>query len=177
MEKMRSTTILVVNKDNKVAIASDGQVTFSNIVMKHKAKKVRKLYKDTILAGFAGAAADAFSLFEKFEDKLSYFHGNLKNSVVAMGKDWRTDKILRRLEAMLVVADKNNIYLLSGNGDVIEPDIPILAIGSGGPYAFSSAKALYENTKLSAKEIVEKSMKIAGEVCIYTNSNLTLLEL
>lgn len=172
-----ATTVLCVKKDGKVAIAGDGQVTFGNTILKHNAKKVRKMYSDKVVAGFAGATADAFTLFEKFEGKLESYRGNITRAAVELAKDWRTDKVLRRLEALLIVADKEHIFIISGNGDVIEPEEGIAAIGSGGPFAQSAAKALYENTDLGAKEIIEKAMKIAASICIYTNENMDIEEL
>jgi ATP-dependent HslUV protease subunit HslV len=171
------TTILCVRRNGKVAIASDGQVTMGNTVLKHNAKKIRKMYNDKILAGFAGATADAFTLFEKFESKLESYRGNITRAAVELAKDWRTDKILRRLEALLIVADNEHTLILSGTGDVIEPEDGVAAIGSGGPYAQSAAKALYENTDLSAVDIVNKAMDIAADICIYTNKNITIEEL
>jgi ATP-dependent HslUV protease subunit HslV len=176
-QKIRSTTILCVRKDGKVVMAGDGQVTLGSEVLKSSAKKLRRLYKDKILAGFAGATADAFALFARFEAKLEQHSGNLPRSSVELAKEWRTDRMLRHLEALLLVADSANTYLLSGNGDVIEPDEAVAAIGSGGGYAKSAATALIENTKLSAREIAEKSMAIAGRVCIYTNQNIIYEEL
>ena len=175
-DKFHATTILGVLKDGKAAIGGDGQVTFGNTVMKSGGKKVRTLYNGSILAGFAGAAADAFALFERFEEKLERYSGNIPKAAVELAKDWRTDKYLRKLEALLAVMDKDHVLLISGTGDVIEPDDKIVAIGSGGPYALSAARALMHNTDLSAKDIVEKSLKIAGEVCIYTNTNISVLE-
>src|ERR1700735_577018 len=175
--KFRSTTILCVRRDGKVVIAGDGQVTFGSEVLKASAKKLRRLYNEKILAGFAGATADAFALFARFETKLEQFNGNLPRSVVELAKDWRTDRALRHLEALLLVADAANTYLLSGNGDVIEPDEDIAAIGSGGPFALSAALALLRNTKLSARHIAEQAMAIAGKICIYTNDNATYEEL
>lgn len=175
--RIRSTTILCVRRGNKVVMAGDGQVTQGSEVLKASAKKLRRLYNGKILSGFAGSTADAFSLFARFEAKLEQFNGNLPRSVVELAKDWRTDKILRHLEALLLVADETNTYLLSGNGDVIEPDEAIAAIGSGGPFAKAAAVALMENTDLSARAIAEKSMKIAGEICIYTNLNIIYEEL
>ncbi|MDD4343345.1 MAG: ATP-dependent protease subunit HslV [Eubacteriales bacterium] len=173
-----ATTIVMVKKNGKVAIAGDGQVTFGqNTVMKHKATKVRKIYNDKILAGFAGSVADAFTLFEKFEGKLEENSGNLKKAAVALTKDWRGDKILRKLEAMMLVADEETILLLSGNGEVIEPDENVAAIGSGGNFAMASAVALTRNTDLSAKEIAQKSIEIAADICVFTNHNITILEL
>ncbi len=168
------TTILSVRKDKEVVVGGDGQVTLGNTVMKGNAKKVRRLYNNKILAGFAGATADAFTLFEKFETKLEKHSGLLTRSAVELAKDWRTDKILRNLEALLVVADKDTSLTISGNGDVIEPEDNIIAIGSGGPYAQAAAKALVENTNLNAQEIVKKALGIAANICIYTNTNLTI---
>jgi ATP-dependent HslUV protease subunit HslV len=176
-QRIRSTTVLCVRRDGKVVMAGDGQVTLGSEVLKSKAKKLRRLYNDKILAGFAGATADAFSLFARFEAKLEQFNGNLPRSVVELAKEWRTDKILRHLEALLLVADAKNTYILSGNGDVIEPDENIAAIGSGAPYALSAATALLRHTKLSARQIVEESMIIAGQTCIYTNDNFMFEEL
>ena len=176
-ERIRSTTILCVRRDGKVVMAGDGQVTLGSEVLKASAKKLRRLYNGKILAGFAGATADAFALFTRFESKLEQYNGNLPRSVVEMAKDWRTDRMLRHLEALLLVADPTNVFILSGNGDVIEPDENIAAIGSGGPFAKSAATALMENTQLSAREIVEKSMAIAGKICIYTNDNVLYEEL
>ena len=171
------TTILSLRHKNKVAMGGDGQVTIGNTIMKHTARKVRKIYNDNILAGFAGATADAFTLFEKLESKLEEYRGNLRRSAVELAKDWRTDRVLRRLEALLIAVDKENSFIISGNGDVIEPDDSICAIGSGGPYALSAARALIAHTDLSAKEIVEESMRIASEICIYTNREITVEEL
>ena len=175
--KIRSTTVLCVRRDGKVVMAGDGQVTLGNEVLKRSAKKLRRLYNDKVMAGFAGSTADAFSLFARFEAKLEQFNGNLPRSVVELAKEWRTDKILRHLEALLLVADVKNIFILSGNGDVIEPDEAVAAIGSGGPFAVSAATALLRNTKLSARQIVEQSMEIAGKICIYTNDQITIEEL
>lgn len=174
---MHATTILCVRKNGKVAMGGDGQVSLGNTVMKHSAKKVRKMHHDKIIGGFAGSTADAFSLFAKFEEKLEKFQGNLARSAVELAKDWRTDRMLRRLEAMLIVADNEKSFLVSGTGDVIEPDDGILAIGSGGMFALASAKALIQNTDMDVREIVEKAMDIAQSICIYTNSNLTIEEL
>lgn len=171
------TTILCVRRNGKVAIASDGQVTMGNTVLKHNAKKTRKMYNDKILAGFAGATADAFTLFEKFESKLESYRGNITRAAVELAKDWRTDRILRKLEALLIVADNEHTLILSGTGDVIEPEDGVAAIGSGGPYAQAAARALYETTDLHAAEIVKKAMDIAADICIYTNKNITLEEL
>ncbi|MBX7149669.1 ATP-dependent protease subunit HslV [bacterium] len=176
-EKIRSTTILAVKQAGKVAIGGDGQVSLGNTVIKSNAQKIRKMREGKVITGFAGSTADAFTLFEKFEAKLGEHNGNLTKAAVELAKDWRTDRMLRRLEALLIVADKDHIYTLSGNGDVIEPDDGICAIGSGGSYAMSSARALMRNTSLSAKEIVEKSLHIAGEICIYTNENIIVEEL
>jgi ATP-dependent HslUV protease, peptidase subunit HslV len=172
-----ATTILCVRKDKKVAMASDGQVTLGNTVLKHNAKKIRKMYNNRVLGGFAGATADAFTLFEKFEAKLETYKGNITRAAVELGKDWRTDKILRRLEALLIVADAEHTFILSGTGDVIEPETGIAAIGSGGAFAQAAARALIENSSLSAAEIVNKSMEIAADICIYTNKNITLEEI
>jgi ATP-dependent HslUV protease subunit HslV len=176
-QKIRSTTVLCVRRDNKVVMAADGQVTLGNEVIKATARKVRRLYNDQIVAGFAGSTADAFALFARFESKLEQFNGNLPRAVVELAKEWRTDRVLRHLEALLLVADSTITYLVSGNGDVIEPDEGIAAIGSGGPFALSAALALARNTKLSARHIVEQSMMIAGKICIYTNENVTYEEL
>lgn len=177
MQQFRGTTILSVRRGKTVAIAGDGQVSLGDTIMKGNARKVRRLYKDSILAGFAGGTADAFTLFERFEGKLEKHQGNLMRSAVELAKDWRTDKLLRRLEAMLCVADKQASLIISGNGDVIEPEDNIMAIGSGGAFARAAALALLQNTELSAREIVEKSMKIAADICIYTNQDLTIEEL
>ncbi len=175
--KIRSTTILCVRRDGKVVLAGDGQVTAGSEILKGGAKKLRRLYSGKIVSGFAGSTADAFALFARFEAKLEQYSGNLPRSVVELAKDWRTDRMLRHLEALLLVADTEDMYIVSGTGDVIEPDSPIAAIGSGGAFAKSAAIALLENSAMSAREIVEKSMKIAGEVCIYTNGNITFEEL
>lgn len=176
-QKIRSTTILCVRRDGKVVMAGDGQVTLGSEVMKASAKKLRRLYKDRVVAGFAGSTADAFALFARFESKLEQHNGNLQRSVVELAKDWRTDRVLRHLEALLLVADTQNTYVISGNGDVIEPDDEVAAIGSGGPFAKAAATALFENTKLDARQIAEKSMSIAGKICIYTNENVNYEEL
>lgn len=176
-QRMRSTTVLCVRRDAKVVMAGDGQVTLGAEVLKASAKKLRRLYNDKILAGFAGSTADAFSLFARFEAKLEQFNGNLPRSVVELAKEWRTDKILRHLEALLLVADDKNIFILSGNGDVVEPDESVAAIGSGGPFAMAAATALLRNTRLTARQIVEQSMDIAAKICIYTNQNITYEEL
>ena len=175
--RIRSTTVICVRRDNKVVMAGDGQVTLGQEVLKAKAKKLRRLYNDQVLAGFAGSTADAFALFARFEAKLEQFNGNVARSVVELAKEWRTDRALRHLEALLLVADKTSTYLVSGNGDVIEPDEGVAAIGSGGPFATSAATALLRNTKLSARRIVEEAMAIAAKTCIYTNDNITYEEL
>ena len=175
--RVRSTTVLCVRRGDAMVMAADGQVTLGSSVMKHGAKKIRRLYQDKVLAGFAGSTADAFSLFGRFEAKLEQYAGNLGRAAVELAKDWRTDKMLRHLEALLIVSDLSATFVLSGNGDVIEPDEGIVAIGSGGSYALASARALIENTELSAREIAEKSLKIAGQICIYTNDQLTVEEL
>jgi len=174
---MHGTTIIAVRHNGQVAMGGDGQVSVGNTIMKHSANKVRRMYSDKVIGGFAGATADAFSLFARFEEKLEKFQGNLPRSSVELAKDWRTDKSLRRLEAMLIVADKDHSFLISGNGDVIEADDGILAIGSGGMFAQSAAKALLKHSQLNAREIVEEAMDIAQSVCVYTNSNLTIEEL
>ena len=171
MEQYRGTTILSVRRGNVVSLGGDGQVTLGNIVIKAGARKIRRLYNDRILAGFAGGTADAFTLFERFEAKLEKHQGNLLRSAVELAKDWRTDRMLRRLEAMLAVADCENSLIITGNGDVLEPELGIVSIGSGGPYAQSAARALLENTDLSPADIVKKSLTIAGDLCIYTNQN------
>jgi ATP-dependent HslUV protease, peptidase subunit HslV len=175
--RVRSTTILSVRRDNKLVMGGDGQVTMGEGVFKSKAKKIRRLYDDKILAGFAGSTADALSLFSRFEQKLEEYHGNLSRAVVELAKEWRTDRALRHLEALLLVADTKNTYLVSGNGDVIEPDDGVVAIGSGGPYAMAAARALMRKTSLSAHEIVKEAMQIAGEICIFTNDQVTIEEL
>jgi ATP-dependent HslUV protease subunit HslV len=176
-QRIRSTTVLCVRRDGKVVMAGDGQVTLGAEVLKSTARKLRRLYNDKIVAGFAGSTADAFSLFARFEAKLEQFNGNLPRAVVELAKDWRTDKVLRHLEALLLVADAKNTFILSGNGDVIEPDENIAAIGSGGPFALSAATALMHHTKLTAKQISEEAMKIAANTCIYTNANVIYEEL
>ena len=176
-QKIRSTTVLCVRRNGKVVMAADGQVTFGQEVLKSGAKKLRRLYNNKIVAGFAGSTADAFSLFARFEAKLEQHSGKIDRSAVELAKEWRTDKLLRHLEALLLIADIDKSYILSGNGDVIEPDDQVASIGSGGPFAKAAASALIENTKLTAREIVEKSMEIAGKICIYTNLNLTFEEL
>ena len=173
----RGTTILCVRRDGSMVIGGDGQVTLGNVVMKGNARKVRRLYNGQVLAGFAGATADAFTLFERFEGKLQSYGGQLMRAAVEMAKDWRTDRALRRLEAMMIVADRDTMLLLSGTGDVIEPEHDFIAIGSGGSYAHAAAQALLDNTDLPAREVVEKALKIAADLCIYTNHSLTIEEL
>ena len=175
--KIRSTTVVCVRRNGQVVMAADGQVTVGEGVIKHTAKKIRRLYNDRILAGFAGSTADAFSLFSRFEAKLEQYHGNLGRAAVELAKDWRTDKVLRHLEALLLVTDVTQTFLISGAGDVIEPDGGVAAIGSGGPYAMAAARALEENTDLPARKIAEEAMKIAGKICIYTNETFTIEEL
>ncbi|MEI6126672.1 MAG: ATP-dependent protease subunit HslV [Pseudomonadota bacterium] len=177
MEALHGTTILAIRNQNKVCIGGDGQVTFGSTVLKQKAKKIRRLYQNKVLAGFAGATADAFTLFEKFEKKLEQYNGDIARAAVELAKDWRSDKMLRKLEALLIVANEEHLYILSGNGDVIEPDDDVTAIGSGGPYALASARALIKHSKLSMREIVEESLHIASEICIYTNSEICVDEL
>jgi len=177
MQQMHGTTILSVRKDNKVVVAGDGQVTMGESIIKHNAKKVRRLYEGKVLAGFAGSTADALSLFARFEGKLQEFHGNLARAAVELAKEWRTDRSLRHLDALLLVADTKATFLLSGNGDVIEPDDGICAIGSGGPFALASARALLKHTKLSAKEIAQEAMRLASEICIFTNASFSIEEL
>jgi ATP-dependent HslUV protease subunit HslV len=177
MQSLRGTTILSVRRGNKVVIGGDGQLSLGNTVMKSNARKVRRLFKEQVIAGFAGATADAFTLFERFEGKLEKHHGHLARAAVELAKDWRTDRMLRRLEAMLCVADSRISLIISGNGDVIEPEYNLMAIGSGGGFAQAAARALLENTELSAKEIVEKSLSITANICIYTNHNIVLEEL
>jgi len=174
LEQYRGTTILSVRRGKHVVIGGDGQVTLGNTVMKGNAKKVRRLYKDKVIAGFAGGTADAFTLFERFERKLEMHQGHLLRAAVELAKDWRTDKMLRRLEALLAVADSKSSLVITGNGDVIEPEEGIIAIGSGGPFAESAARALFHHTKLSARDIVENSLKVAADICIYTNHNFTI---
>ncbi|RMF59547.1 MAG: ATP-dependent protease subunit HslV [Calditrichaeota bacterium] len=171
---IHGTTVLGLIKDGHVALGGDGQVTFGDTVMKHKGKKIRRLYKNQILAGFAGAAADAFTLFERFEEKLENFNGNLTKAAVELAKDWRMDRYLRRLEALLAVLNKDTALIISGNGDIIEPDDQILAIGSGGPYALAAARALKSHTNLTAEEIVRTSLEITADICIYTNHFFTI---
>ncbi|MCG8434315.1 MAG: ATP-dependent protease subunit HslV [Gammaproteobacteria bacterium] len=177
MEQFRGTTIVSVRRGDKVAIAGDGQVSMGNTVMKGNARKVRRLYGDKILAGFAGGTSDAFTLFERFDEKLQKHSGNLTRSAVELAKDWRSDKILRHLEALLCVADSEASFIISGNGDVIEPENGLMAIGSGGPFAQAAARALMDNTDLGAREICEQALNIAADICIYTNRNITVEEL
>ena len=177
MKHLRSTTIVCVKKGEKIAIAGDGQVTLGATALKHTANKLRRRYNDSVVVGFAGSTADAITLFDKFEAKLQEFRGNLRRSAVELGKDWRTDRILRRLEALLIVADKQSMFLISGSGDIIEPDDDIIAIGSGGPFAQAAAKALVRHSELELKEIVKQSLLIASEICIYTNDNIVIEEL
>lgn len=174
MQEIKATTIVAARKNGQSAIAGDGQVTLGNTVMKGSANKIRKLYNGDVLAGFAGSVTDAFILFELFTKQLETYKGNLKRSVVEFGKEWRNDKFLRRLEAMLIVLDKDNLFVLSGNGDIVEPDDDIVAIGSGGMFALSAGKALLQNTELDADEIVKKSLEIAASICIYTNTNIVV---
>ena len=177
MEQYRGTTILSIRRHGKVVIGGDGQVSLGNTIMKGNARKVRRLFQGKVIAGFAGGTADAFTLFERFEEKLDKYQGKLMRAAVEMAKDWRTDKMLRRLEALLVVADKEHSLIITGNGDVIEPEDSLMAIGSGGPYAQAAARALLDKTELSAREIVESGLKIAGDICVYTNHNNTIEEL
>jgi ATP-dependent HslUV protease, peptidase subunit HslV len=174
--RIRSTTILSVRRANQVVMAGDGQVTMGDTIMKSGARKVRRLYNDQVLAGFAGTSADAFALFQRFESKLEQFHGQLNRAAVELAKEWRTDKMMRNLEALLLVADRESTLIISGNGDVIEPDDGIVAIGSGGPFALAAARALARMTELDARRIAEESMKIAGEICIYSNTNIVIEE-
>jgi len=177
MEQFRGTTILSVRRNGKVVIGGDGQVSLGNTVMKGNARKVRRLYHDKVIAGFAGGTADAFTLFERFEAKLEQHQGKLMRAAVELAKDWRTDKMLRRLEALLAVADEHHSLIITGNGDVIEPEDNLMAIGSGGPYAQAAARALLDKTQLTAREIVEHGLTVAGDICIYTNQNQTIEEL
>ena len=174
---IHATTIICVRKNGKVAIASDGQVTLGEIVIKHGAKKIRRLYNDKILAGFAGSSADSFALFSRFESKLEQFHGNLNRAAVELAKDWRTDRSLRHLEAVMIVADDKNTFLISGTGDLIEPDDGIIGIGSGGAYALAASRALNKFTSLGAREIAQEAMQIAGKICIFTNESISIEEL
>ena len=175
-QSIHGTTILAVRRNGKVALAGDGQVTLNTTVLKHKAKKIRRLYHDKIIAGFSGSTADAFTLFEKFETKIEQFNGNITRAAVELAKEWRTDKFLRRLEALLIIADKDTCFIISGNGDVIEPDDWVIAVGSGGPYAQAAAKALLDHTSLSARDIALEAMKIAANICIYTNDQILIEE-
>jgi ATP-dependent HslUV protease, peptidase subunit HslV len=177
MKKFHSTTIVCVNKNGKVAMGGDGQVTIGQTAIKHSAKKVRKIFNGRIIVGFAGATADAITLFDKFEAKLEEYRGNLRRAAVELARDWRTDRVLRRLEALLTIADKDNMFLISGSGDVLEPDDSVVAIGSGGPYAQAAAIALLKHSHLSSREIVEESLKIAANLCIYTNDKIVIEEL
>lgn len=175
--EVHSTTVIAVKRDDRVAMASDGQVTLGNTVLKHQARKVRRLYQGKVLAGFAGSVADAFTLFEKFEAKLEEYKGNLQRAAVELGKEWRTDRLLRRLEALLIVADRERLLLISGSGEIIEPDDGIIAVGSGGPYALAAARALIKHTELGAAEIAQEALKIAASICIYTNETIVVEEL
>jgi len=177
VEQYHATTIVSVRRNGKVVIGGDGQVSIGNTIMKHNARKVRRLYHDQVIAGFAGGTADAFTLFERFEAKLEKHQGNLTRAAVELAKDWRTDRLLRRLEALLIVADKTTSLIISGNGDVIEPEHSLMAIGSGGQFAQSAARALLENTELDARSIVEKSLALAADICVFTNHNVTIEEL
>ena len=174
---IHATTILGVRHNGRTVLAGDGQVTLGNTVMKQGARKIRRLYNDSVLAGFAGSAADSFALFSRFEAKLEQYRGNLERSAVELARDWRTDRLLRRLEAMLIVSDRKSTFLLSGTGDLIEPDDGIVAVGSGGPFALAAARALARHSGLDARQIAEEAMRIAGDICIYTNGNLTIEEL
>jgi ATP-dependent HslUV protease subunit HslV len=174
---MRHTTILCVRREGRLAMGGDGQVTMGENIVKQKARKIRRLFNEKVVAGFAGSTADALSLFSRFEQKLEEYHGNLNRAVVELAKEWRTDRALRHLEALLLVADEKNTYLVSGNGDVIEPDDGIVAIGSGGPFALAAARALAKHTPMTAKEIVEEAMRLAAQICIYTNDQVTIEEL
>ncbi len=175
--RIRSTTVVCVRRGGSVVMAADGQVTLGDAILKHSARKIRRLYENKVLAGFAGSTADAFSLFSRFEGKLEQYAGNIGRAAVELAKDWRTDKMLRSLEALLIVTDPEQSFIISGTGDVIEPDEGIVAIGSGGSYALAAARALYENTELPAREIAENSLRIAGKICIYTNDTLMVEEL
>lgn len=177
MEQFEGTTIICVRKENQVVIGGDGQVSQGNTILKGNARKVRRLYQDKVIAGFAGGTADAFTLFERFEKKLEAYHGHLTRAAVELAKDWRSDRALRRLEAVLIVADKQSSFMISGNGDVIEPEQGIIAIGSGGPYALAAARALTFNTALTARVIVEKSLEIAASICVFSNHHLTIEEI
>jgi len=175
--EIRSTTVIAVRRGGHVAVAGDGQVTFDKTVMKANARKVRRLYNDRVIAGFAGSTADAFSLFARFESKLEQYRGQLQRAAVELGKDWRTDKYLRHLEALLLVADETTSLVISGGGDVIEPDDGVVAIGSGGPYAVAAARALVAHTEMGARQIAEEAMRLAADICIYTNANLVIEEI
>jgi len=177
MMEIHGTTILCVRRDGKVVLAGDGQVTMSNVILKSTAKKVRMLHDNKVLAGFAGSTSDAFTLFERFEEKLKEYRGNLTRAAVEMGKDWRTDRVLRRLEALMIVADSTKTFILSGTGDVVEPDDEVCGIGSGGSYAMAAATALLKHTDLTARQIAETAMEIASDICIYTNKSITYEEL
>lgn len=177
IEMMEATTVIAVKEDDQVALAGDGQVTMQHTVMKHSASKIRRLHDGEVLAGFAGTAADAFTLFEKFEGKLEEFHGNLRRAAVELAKEWRTDKMLRKLEALLIVANEDSLLVVSGTGDVIEPDDGVTAIGSGGSYALAAARALIDSSDLPATEIANKSLQIASDICIYTNDHITVKEI
>jgi ATP-dependent HslUV protease subunit HslV len=174
---IHATTILAVRHKDRTVLAGDGQVTFGNTVLKQGARKIRRLYNESILAGFAGSAADSFALFSRFESKLEQFRGNLERASVELARDWRTDRLLRRLEAMLIVADRKTTFLLSGTGDLIEPDDGVVAVGSGGPFAMAAARALTRHSQLDARQIAQEAMAIAGDICIYTNSNISIEEL
>jgi ATP-dependent HslUV protease, peptidase subunit HslV len=176
-QTLHATTILAVRRDDHAVLASDGQVTLGNTIVKHGARKIRRIYNDSILAGFAGSAADSFALFSRFEAKLEQYRGNLERSAVELAKDWRTDRALRRLEAMLIVIDRKSMFLLSGTGDLIEPDDGVIGIGSGGAFAQAAAKALIRNTALPPRQIAEQAMTIASEICVFTNGNITIEEL
>ena len=177
MEAMHGTTIIAVRRDGRLCMGGDGQVTLGNTIMKAKARKIRKVADGGVLVGFAGATADAFTLFERFEGKVKEYRGDLRRSAVELAKDWRTDRVLRRLEAMLLVADRKDLLLISGTGDVVDPEEPVLAIGSGGSFAYAAARALLESTALSARQIVERSLSIAADICIYTNREIVVEEL
>lgn len=174
MDQFRGTTIVAVRRENEIALGGDGQVSLGNTILKGNARKVRRLYNDKVLAGFAGGTADAFTLFERFEAKCEMYRGNITRAAVELAKDWRTDKVLRRLEALLAIADKETSLIISGNGDVIEPEKGIIAIGSGGPFAQAAARALFEETQMTAQQIVDKALKIAADICVYTNHNITI---
>ena len=177
MDKIHGTTIIAVRRDGRLAMGGDGQVTFGNAIMKSKARKIRKIYDNKIVVGFAGATADAFTLFERFEGRVKEFGGDLRRAAVELAKDWRTDRVLRRLEAMLLVADGKDMLLISGTGDVIDPEEEVIAIGSGGSYAYAAARAYLDSSTLSAREVAERSLKIAAAICIYTNSEIVIEEL